>query len=61
MDGIVSRFLVDTCTKHRANVANLCGRLIRCEADDVVLTESTSELYLNPMISFIGDVDLMYD
>ena len=65
---IVTKFLIDTCrlkqtSRHRVHAALLyvCGHVSK-ETCDVIplITGSAAEFYIQPMLSCIGDVDIMF-
>ena len=72
---IVTKFLLDTCllqqtNKHHVIAAERCSWLMsdaltrRTETGDLLhvtplITGSSAEFYIQPMLSFIGDIDIM--
>jgi len=69
---IVSQFLLNTCrlrsrlTEHTVQAAVYCALMTRHVTDDDVeadsiplITGSVDEFYIEPMLPFVGDIDLM--
>ena len=70
---IVSQFLFNTCrlrprlTQHAVEAAGHCAYIATrpipndAEADFIpLITGSVAEFYIEPMLPFVGDVDVMY-
>ena len=72
VEEIVTKFLLNTCrlrpqfSKPAVQAAVLCGRLVAHQLDDdteadliPLITGSVAEFYIEPMISHVGDVDVI--
>jgi len=66
---IVTKFLLNTCrlmqpTVHRVRAIVMCVKSALRHRDEAVsiplITGSVAELYIQPMLSCVGDIDLMY-
>ena len=72
VDEIVAKFLLDTCqVRRRLNMHDICSwyglvRTAQHVFDDVethfipMITGSVAELYIQPMLSCVGDADIMF-
>ena len=68
---IVSQFLLNTCrlrpqlSEHAVWAAAMCGHITTLHPEDdadfiPLTTGSVAEFYIEPMLPFVGDVDVMY-
>jgi len=66
---IVTKFLFNTCrlcpriTEHGLQAAGCCANLATKHREDDVIsltTGSVAEFYIEPMLPFVGDIDVMY-
>jgi len=60
MDETISGFLVATCANAKSIDISLMRALV-CDDSSTVLTGSRSEFYINPILSCIGDRDIMHN
>ena len=76
LDDIVTDFLLNTCrlcprskSKHAIHAAIQCGVIVTAPSNDRVDTEriniplttgSVAEFYIEPMLPYVCDVDVMY-
>jgi len=73
VEEIVTKFLLDTCrlrpqlSKPVVQAAVSCGQIAAQHPDDdleadwiLLTTGSVAEFYIEPMISHVGDIDVMY-
>ena len=73
VEEIVTKFLLNTCrlrtelSKHAVQAAVLCGVIAVRHPDDdreadyiPLTTGSVAEFYIEPMISHVGDIDVMF-
>jgi len=67
---IVTQFILDTCRMHQPNMHRVSAAMMYVgaallEADNEshmipLITGSTAEFYIQPMLSCVGDIDMMF-